>query len=137
MEESLTASAGPLLPPGRRFDGRDRHRGRQTLSDSISNGALIAPVDRDWAEERLRRLASMTAALDEDRRQPPFPSSGEWAAFWQAMRQLYSRTAVYLATGIRTGDIRALQVGRLLWTEIHEGLDRAGKRLEISRSDTS
>lgn len=72
----------------------------------------------------------MSAALDEDQGHPP--AEGEWADFWPAMRHLYSRTSVYLATGVRTGDIRAFRVGRLLWIEVEEGLSRAHHRLGLS-----
>lgn len=106
------------------------------MTDRIPDDGTITPEDRQWAEERVARLESMCRALDEDLESPASPP-GEWAAFWDSMRHLYTRAAFHLATGVRTGDVRTFNVGRALWNEVRDGLDRAERRLGLSPGKSS
>ncbi len=92
-------------------------------------GDAIPDGDRAWADERSRRLARMIEALDEDLAGVRHP---DWLEFWEDMRRLYSRAAVYLATGARTGDRRCLRTGQELWDEIADLIDLAERRLGAS-----
>jgi len=89
----------------------------------------ISSQDRKWAQDRIECLELMIEALDNDLL--TLCEGGEWHRFWRQMRRLYSKAAVYLATGVRTGDKRCLGSGMMMWEEVRTMIQVAEHRLGV------